>query len=146
MIVGIVGVEKKKLTPARFVAAVVKIHEIVNSASPTNSVTTISSGACHLGGIDAIAEAYADFVGLKKLIFPPIEKNWSGYKERNLQIAKASDVVYCITVKTLPDGYDGMRFDLCYHCGTKDHIKSGGCWTVKQAQKMGKQGFVIVLD
>ncbi len=145
MIIGIVGVEKKKLTPARFVAAVLAIHEIVQSHD--TEITGISSGDCHLGGIDKLAEAYADHRKLKKLIFPPTSKNWTGgYRERNLQIANASDVVYCITVKTLPEGYDGMKFDLCYHCGTKDHVKSGGCWTVKQAQKMGKPGFVIVLD
>jgi hypothetical protein len=39
-----------------------------------------------------------------------------------------------------------MKFDLCYHCGTKDHVKSGGCWTVKYARKLGKQGKVIIIE
>lgn len=143
MILGIVGVERKKLTPARFVGAVTAINDLLNKHDP---VDAISSGACHLGGIDLIAEHVADWWGIEKKIFAPKDLNWStGYMPRNLEIAKASDAVYCITVKTLPEGYDGMRFDLCYHCGTNDHIKSGGCWTVKQALKMGKQGGVIVL-
>jgi len=140
--VGIVGVELKKLD-GRVLAAKRAIMKIVEDEKPT----AISSGACHLGGIDDFAERAATYYGLEKTIFEPKTLSWSnGYKPRNLQIAEASDVVYCITVKTLPASYDGMRFKLCYHCGTSDHIKSGGCWTVKQAKKLGKRGVIIVLD
>lgn len=42
-------------------------------------------------------------------------------------------------VKTLPESYKGMRFTSCYHCGTTSHVKSGACWTAKQAQRIGKE-------
>jgi len=143
-IVGIVGVESAKLlSPGRTEAAVEAVRNILLD----EQATQVCSGACHLGGIDTIAEDVAGEIGLEALIFPPKNLQWStGYKPRNLEIAKASDVVFCITVKTLPDGYKGMRFPLCYHCGTTDHIKSGACWTVKQAKALGKPGHVIVLD
>jgi hypothetical protein len=143
-VVGIVGVEDAKLKPyARRQAAVEAIKKILSD----EHATAVSSGSCHLGGIDIIAEQVADEMKLGKIIYPPANKNWStGYKPRNLSIAKAADVVYCITVKTLPEGYKGMRFPICYHCRTSDHVKSGGCWTVKQAKMLGKPGHVIVLD
>lgn len=143
-VVGIVGVEEAKLHPQeRLLMAIQRVRDILIE----EKATAVSSGACHLGGIDIIAEQVGHELGLGHIIYPPKSKDWTnGYKPRNLAIAKASDVVYCITVKTLPDDYKGMRFPLCYHCRTTDHVKSGGCWTVKEARKMGKPGHVIVLD
>lgn len=98
---------------------------------------TLVSGGCHLGGIDIWAEEIADVIGAKKLIHLPKSLRWSGgFRERNLLIAKDSDIVYCIVVEQYPEGYKGMRFDYCYHCGTSNHIKSGGCWTAKRAKAM----------
>jgi hypothetical protein len=57
----------------------------------------------------------------------------------------ASTKVVCITVRELPLGYKGMRFDWCYHCRTGAHVKSGGCWTMKQAAKLGKLTELIVI-
>jgi len=86
-------------------------------------------------------------LGLNVTEFPPKVLSWEqGYKVRNLQIANRSDVVYCITVNKLPEEYTGMRFPLCYHCGTKDHVKSGGCWTMKEAIKLGKGGELRVIN
>lgn len=88
------------------------------------------SGHCHLGGIDIWAEEEADDMGIEKLIFPPKSLRWNGgYKERNLLIARNSDIVHCIVVAKYPPHYRGMRFTRCYHCDTTEHIKSGGCWT-----------------
>lgn len=72
------------------------------------------------------------------IIYPPKTRDWlTGYKPRNLLIANKSDIVHCIVVKEYPSGYSGMRFDCCYHCGTNDHVKSGGCWTaLKCKQRM----------
>jgi hypothetical protein len=140
--VGIVGVEQKKFTPDTEKRARDRIRAIISFPL----VVAISSGHCHLGGVDIFVEEIAKELGKPTLIFPPLTQEWSsGYKPRNLQIVNASDVVICLTVKELPDGYDGMRFPLCYHCGTKDHVKSGGCWTVKQAIRRGKRGRVEVI-
>jgi len=31
-----------------------------------------------------------------------------------------------------------MRFPFCYHCKSNLHVKSGGCWTAKYAERLGK--------
>lgn len=142
MIVGIVGSEGAKFTPETEAAARSEITRLLSRPG----VTAVCSGGCHLGGVDIFAEEEAAKLGLEAVVFKPKRLTWSGgYKERNLQIADASDEVHCITVKTLPAGYRGMRFRLCYHCGAADHIKSGGCWTVKMAKKAGKPTSVIVV-
>lgn len=140
MIVGIVGSEGAKFTRDTELLARQKIDELLRDAS------CVVSGACHLGGIDRWAIEQAQHAKLPWIEYPPATKQWTGgYKERNIQIAEASDLVVCITVKELPPHYNGMRFKLCYHCGTDDHVKSGGCWTVKYAQKLGKEGRVEVI-
>ena len=149
MKVGIVGSEGKKFTTLGESRAKEAIAEILRDPK----ITHVVSGACHLGGIDIWAEEIGDILGLEKSIFPPRELNWSnGFKPRNLQIAKTSDIIYCLTVDSLPPDYKGMRFESCYHClkslnGYKlPHIKSGGCWTVLQGIKMGKEGRWIVIS
>lgn len=139
MIAGIVGSEASKFTDVTMIKAIKIITEIM--ADPL--VTFVSSGHCHLGGIDIWAEDIAKALGKydSKYIFPPRNLGWqTGYKPRNIQIAEASDVVHCITLKELPPSYNGMRFPKCYHCNTNDHVKSGGCWTVRYAMKLGKEG------
>lgn len=135
--VGIVGSEAAKFTPETERRA----REIIQQILPHASM--VISGRSPLGGIDswAIEEAAAASVPTQE--YPPARRTWEGgYKQRNLQIAQASDVVVCITLKTLPEDFTGMRFDQgCYHCGTppEDHVKSGGCWTMKQAARLGKR-------
>jgi len=128
--IGIVGHEAKKFTPETEQRA----REIIRSLLSPSDV--LVSGGCHLGGIDIWAEEEADALGIEKVVFLPATRAWEGgYKQRNLQIAGESDVVHCIVVAEYPVDYSGMRFDYCYHCHTRDHIKSGGCWTAKRAKK-----------
>ena len=142
MTLGIVGCEAAKFTPATEAAARVAIRELIRRYR----VQRVVSGHCHLGGVDIYAVEEARAMSVDVTEFPPETLSWSsGYKPRNIAIAHASDHVACITVKTLPPGYTGMRFRLCYHCGTADHVKSGGCWTVKYARKIGKTGEVVAL-
>lgn len=134
MRIGIVGHEDAKFTPETEVKARELIRDILNLPK-----ATLVSGHCHLGGIDIWAEQIADAHGIPKDIYPPKTRRWvDGYKPRNIQIAEHSDVVHCIVVAELPASYVGMRFNYCYHCGTNEHIKSGGCWTGKYAKKIGK--------
>lgn len=142
MKIGIVGSEGAKFTPVTEELAWNTIYALISMPA----VAGVISGECHLGGIDIWAKECADFLGVPFSGFPPKTHSWSGgYKERNIQIAEASDKVVCITLRVLPASFKGKwRFDKCYHCHA-DHVKSGGCWTVKYARSIGKQGEVIVI-
>jgi len=142
MNVGIVGHEAAKFTTLSEGLARNLIREILIQEKPTKVI----SGKCHLGGIDvwAIEEAFKMGIPFKE--YPPVKLNWSeGFKPRNIDIAANIDVIYCIVVSKYPDDYDGMRFKHCYHCNTSEHIKSGGCWTAKYAEKLGKKARWLVL-
>lgn len=146
---GIVGSEAAKFTPATEALA----REAIRALIRKYRAVEVTSGACPLGGIDEWSIEEARALGVATDEFPPTVHEWMpavgiGYKERNLQIAGYNDVVACITVKELPQDYlldGGMRFDSCYHCGTSDHVKSGGCWTMKAAKRMGKQTELVVI-
>jgi len=131
MIIGIVGAEGAKFTPSGKYKAQVIIRDLVLDPN----VTEVCSGECHLGGVDRWARLITEKYGKKFTPFPPSTLSWEGYKARNLQIAGYSDVVYNIVVNQLPPDFKGMTHKLCYHCGTSDHVKSGGCWTMKKAKK-----------
>ena len=135
MRVGIVGAEGAKFTrEAEWTAK----RLILSLLSPGDVVV---SGGCHLGGIDLWAEQAARHLGLPEpVIHRPTSLSWSaGYKPRNLRIAQDCDVLHNIVVDTYPPGWTGMTFPFCYHCGREaGHVKSGGCWTAKQAARLGK--------
>lgn len=149
MKIGIVGSEGAKFTHETEAKAHGIIFHILrdDELHEGQPLEAVVSGGCHLGGIDIWARDAAIQMGVPFIEFKPAKLTWSGgYKERNLQIASESDIVVCITLKELPPDYKGMRFKSCYHCGTSDHVKSGGCWTVKQAIKMRKKGQIIVIE
>lgn len=117
---------------------------------PSPTIDLVVSGGCHLGGIDIMAKELCEGHNVPFKEFLPKAQRWSGgYKERNLEIARASDVVFCITASEYPPTYKGMRFPYCYHCRkaahSYSHVKSGGCWTVHQARAMGKYGIIWAL-
>lgn len=141
MIIGIVGVEEKKLTNETKQQAYKIIRELL--AKP--GVKGVSSGHCHLGGIDIMAEEVGIELGLELYIYPPYAHTWHHYKNRNMMIAKKSNEIYCITIKEYPPEYNDMKFDLCYHCKVTTHVKSGGCWTTKYARSLGKIGKTLVI-
>lgn len=139
--IGIVGSEAAKFTPETEARA----RSIITNLLTIPGVTGVVSGACHLGGIDAWAAEIGRELGLYVVEFAPKQLSWTYYKARNIRIAEASDEVHCITVKELPESYTGMRFKLCYHCGTDAHVKSGGCWTMHRARAMRKAGILHVV-
>lgn len=142
MKIGIVGSEGAKFTPITEHRA----KKIIRSLLDKPEVTAVVSGGCHLGGIDIWAAEIGRELGKEVIEHLPKNLQWStGYAPRNLKIARDSDEIYCITVAVLPDTYTGMVFAYCYHCATDNHIKSGGCWTVKKAVEMGKPGKIIVI-
>lgn len=141
MTYGIVGSEAAKFTPITEAAVRAFIRGVIPNAQ------FVVSGECHLGGVDSFAHEEADRCGIPFTGYPPKRLTWEGgYKQRNLRIAEVSDRVYCITVSELPSTYQGMRFEQCYHCAVQDHVKSGGCWTVKQAVARGKEGRMVIFN
>lgn len=141
MILGIVGSEGSKFTEETEQLA----RDMIRHLALKYDADTICSGACHLGGIDVWAIEVAEDLGLNTIEYPPAFHSWDHYKTRNIKIAETSDVVVCITLKSLPESYRGMKFALCYHCNTNEHVKSGGCWTTKYARKLGKEAYTIVV-
>ncbi len=98
--------------------------ESIKSPNPV-----LVSGRCPKGGVDVWAEevnANVDELRWKTEIYPPKNNRWEpeGYKERNLQIAEACDILYCISRKGVWDG---------------------GRWTADRAREMGKKVEVIEL-
>lgn len=144
--VGIVGHEASKFTPTAEAEAKALITTLVGPGD------VVISGGCHLGGIDIWAEEFARTHGMGATIFKPDRLTWTldpplkGYKERNIRIAELSEIVHVIVVKTLPPSFQGMQHKLCYHCHTTSHVKSGGCWTGKYAQGLGKPAIWWEID
>ena len=142
LIVGIVGSEEVKFTPLGKGRA----YQIIVDLLSRDFVKEVCSGACHLGGIDKMAVQIGLEIGLNIKEFPPERLSWEYYRQRNIEIAKYSTEVHCITVDKLPEDFKGMKFPLCYHCGTDNHVKSGGCWTMKYAVRLGKIGQLHVVE
>lgn len=144
MKVGIVGNGSDKFTSLGEETARFLIREILMAEGATEMV----SGHSPVGGIDIWAEEEAT-----KLLVPldlkvPEINQWDppggyGYKARNLDIAHDSHRVHVILADIYPEEYAGRRFNACYHhrngegeptATPTNHVKSGGCWTGKQAE------------
>jgi len=154
MNLGIVGAEARKFTPYTQEAA----RRIISAMIRKLEATLVISGHSPLGGIDWWAIEEARKLGVETREYPAGVHQWDsalvdgvvvdGFKGRNLKIARHSDLVVCIVLQQLPPEYRGRRFDVCYHHTppATDHVKSGGCWTVKEALKLGKRGAMVVID
>jgi len=135
------------------------------------------SGRCPKGGVNIWAEEIADELGIKKEIYPAEVNVWNdiiewdritekepliqvrrkGFRSRNIQIAEACDVLYCIVPKILPKFKYRLTFadvqrerlqenSYCKHCNTFGHPTNGGCWTMKYAKKLGKETHLVVIE
>jgi hypothetical protein len=145
MILGVVGNGKDKFTVAgeavarKYIAALLTDKKIESDLAEEPFV--VRSGHSIKGGVDIWTEDTAKWMGVVLDIKAPKEERWDGdygYKARNLDIAE-SDELEIIVADSYPPDYKGQRFKECYHCDTSDHVKSGACWTGKQAQKMGRK-------
>jgi len=141
MKIGIIGHGKDKFTEETKKKAIQIIYSIIDTICLIKKIIIVS-GHSPVGGIDIWAEEVAHKKGIELNLKIPKQHKWDaeyGYKQRNLDIAKDSDELHIILVKDYPENYKGMKFNICYHCNTKEHIKSGACWTGKQALKLGKK-------
>ena len=93
------------------------VHSITEESSYSWFPKLISGAAV---GVDSIAEGECDRAGWGSEIFPPANLRWepNGFKDRNLKIAEACDVLYCIRAK--------------------DSKTYGSGWTADRAEEMGK--------
>jgi len=159
MKIGIIGHAEDKFTEETKQKAVSLIRKILYDAArpvsakvdvgvgqleitkPTKEVILVS-GRSPLGGIDVWAEEIALALDIETDIKAPKQNRWNaeyGYRQRNIDIAISSDILHVIVVEEYPPNYNGRRFPMCYHCNKSDHVKSGACWTAKQALALGKQ-------
>jgi hypothetical protein len=144
MKVGIIGHAENKFTIESEKSARKLIRNIL--AQYHNPI--LVSGHCPMGGIDIWAEEVAKDLGLQMDLKIPKQNRWDaeyGYKKRNIDIAKDSDILHIILVNGYPKEYKGMVFSKCYHCNSNSHIKSGACWTGKVAEKLGKGVIVHII-
>lgn len=137
--IGIVGHGADKFTQKSALEAKKIISSIL---VPHAGNVTLISGHSPVGGIDIWAEDCARLNQFPMELKVPKQHKWDaeyGFKQRNEDIAKESDEVHIILVNKYPPEYYGMRFAMCYHCKKSDHVKSGGCWTGKVAERLGKK-------
>ncbi len=144
MKIGIVGHGSDKFTSIGEEEAKCFIDDILNEGD------ILVSGHSPVGGIDIWAEENARKRNISTDIKIPKQNQWDaeyGFKQRNLDIAKDSDVVYVLVVRGYPEGYEGRTFLGCYHCKDRNlpHVKSGGCWTGWKAKEMGKEVYWIII-
>lgn len=121
--IAIVGASQ--LTSEQAANAKYLVHSIMSTWG--KGTILVSGGAT---GIDSIAESVAKELGLQCEIFLPKTASWStGYRPRNLQIARTADHIISIAKKG----------EHCLHCAKygypSNHQKSGGCWTAHQRRK-----------
>lgn len=127
---GIVGNSGNKFTPETALVTKILIEIEIKQRQPS----LIISGHCPLGGVDIWAEEIANSLHIPTLIHAPKSNQWSvpgGYRDRNLSIARDSDLVLCFVVSHYYTGYPYKKYKSCYHCGKRNppHVKSGGCYT-----------------
>jgi hypothetical protein len=127
---------------------------------------TIVSGGCPLGGVDIWAVELAKQRGINTDVIKPDVNQWEdryateyenqyipvpilkGFKSRNIAIAKDCDVLYCIVPNAMI-GFNVVSFNpkcFCKHCKVWKHPTNGGCWTMKYANKIGKETHLVVVE
>lgn len=139
MKIGIIGHGADKFTEKSAKEAKDLIHKIFREQ---REMPTLVSGHSPVGGIDIYAEEIAKNLTLSLDLKIPKQKQWDaeyGFKQRNLDIARSSDILHVILVDKYPKDYKGRKFNKCYHCNSSDHVKSGACWTAKEAKKLNKE-------
>lgn len=114
----------------------VKIEDIVNKARRNND--SIITGDAD--GIDKIVKTVCNLSDVDFRMYESKIKQWGGvggFKERNTAIAERADLIYSIST--------AIKQEPCYHCELGTHERTGGCYTMRLGQKLGKKGELIVV-
>jgi hypothetical protein len=125
--IGIVGAEGSKWTKSGEDRCKSAIRKLLEYAVGCDRIKVVS-GECPKGGVDIWARDIGDELLCEYEPHFPETNDWEGFKARNLKIVERSDEIHVFTPDVLPGGYKTF----CYHCGTWEHVKNGGCWTAKQ--------------
>jgi hypothetical protein len=143
--IGFVGSSESHWTNNSRIKAIQKISELLTQCIIQYGKENIVfvSGRSKKGGIDVWAEIIANSLGLETKIYPAEVEKWDdvtemiadpypspmkrfkGYRSRNMDIAKTSDILFCID----PKGREG----------------GGGQWTMDYARKINKEVHHIVI-
>ncbi len=148
--IAIVGPEESKWNPKQIFQAKQEIFSILLANDKNYDVATLVSGRCHKGGVDIWAEGIAKNLEIQTEIYPAEVHQWTdeididgikwkGFRSRNIQIAEACDILYCIVPKTSGKIY-------CKHCNALGHPTNGGCWTMRHAAMLGKKTELIIIE
>ena len=170
MKIAIVGVDEQKLLNASLsLDYVYKFCKQLMETELKKGNFIFVSGRCPKKGIDVICEEIADINHIEQEICPAEANQWEdrtiygnlyptemqkqkGYKSRNIQIAEACDVLYCIVPKI--DTWHGMKdvysepHNYCKHCNMDGHPSNGACWTLKYCRKHfpEKETHLIIIE
>ena len=121
MKIGIVGSSEAEITTS--------INFIMKLMKEYPSDTEFVSGGAK--GIDTAVDIACQTLGRKLTIFLSDKHEWASYSKRNLKIARYCDEVISIA---LPFKEDGIQ-KYCYHCKSKRHQKTAGCWTARKCKE-----------
>jgi hypothetical protein len=179
--IAIVGPEESKWKDeAQKYKAVSTIRDIIYNAISGQMLTeydvedarkkvTVISGHCPKDGVDIWVEERAKIARVNMEIFAPEVNQWNdkytvnyphdfrtiiqhGYRSRNIKIAEACDVLYCIVPSAKPpEPYEyhtttKNRMNFCNHCNEWGHPTNGGCWTMQYTKKLGKETHLVVIE
>ena len=132
MKIALLGINGSGLDKNETQEAIYKIIEIVNRYDDPTILTIHSPN----GGINLLVELYADSNEKKKQYYN-YGKSIYDWKESSQQLAEDCDVFFCLTTK--------IKKHKCHHCLDYTHERTGACYPMKLAKKMGKQTKLIIL-
>lgn len=130
MIIAIVGTSK--LMDDELDRVCCHIETIVRRLGDNDKIIT--------GDAEGVDHAVRLWTPRAKLLVEKAEtKRWNaidGFKARNIRISRRADKVISISTK--------VKEEACYHCN-KDHQRTGGCFTMKEAKKLNKETELIIV-
>lgn len=101
-----------------------------------NETTIITGGA---KGVDTIAQYIGLILGFAVKPIFPVGFGTKANLERNLEIAKECDKLFCISTP--------VHDKNCYHHKPhQDHEKTAGCWTMNKALEFGKTCVLLITE
>lgn len=136
MKIAVVGTSKK-LSMKEEKLMTNRIVDILDKYPRDGSVFVISGGA---SGVDTLGVDIAKKLGFRTTVYYPEKQSWAYYKIRNQKIADECDTIFCFTIS--------KKENDCYHHKNwkeRPHLKTGGCYTLELARKMGKPSDVVLI-